>query len=136
MARARKNARPHEDSTAHSRSPRHGHLEARLRRAIQTLLAQGLNDPRIRGLVSVTELDLAPDLGRAVVRVSVLPAEYGNLTVAGLRHAAPRLVGEVARMVRARRIPSLIFELDDRLKRQAAFDALLASNREEIPREA
>jgi len=101
------------------------------------LLAKGLNDPRIRGLVSVTEVDLSPDQSQAVVRVSVLPAEAGPLTVAGLRHAAPRLVSEIASVVRARRIPSLQFQLDERLKKQAAFDAaLIATKGEGTPREA
>jgi len=89
------------------------------------LLAKGLNDPRIRGLVSVTEMDLAPDQSHAVVRVSVLPAESGRLTVAGLRHAAPRIAVELGRVVRARRMPTLDFQLDERLKKQAALDAAL-----------
>jgi len=110
-----------------ARSPRQGHLEARVRRALQMLLAKGLNDPRVRGLVSVTEVDLAPDQSHAIVRVSVLPAEAGPLTVAGLRHAAPRLASEVGAVVRSRRLPGLDFRLDERLKNQASFDAALSS---------
>lgn len=86
-------------------------------------------------MVSVTEVDLAPDLGRAVVRVSVLPHAYGRRSVAGLRAAAPHLAGELMRLVRVRRLPMLDFQLDERLKKQAALDALLVTNRED-PREA
>jgi len=133
MGRPRHHERAPDDASGNARSPRQGHLEARLRRALQTILARGLNDPRIRGLVSVTELDLSPDQASAIVRVSVLPAPYGPLAVAGLRHAAPRIAGELGRMVRSRRLPTLRFELDDRLKKEAALDALLASDREESP---
>lgn len=98
---------------------------------MQLLLVKGLNDPRIRGLVSVTEVNLSPDFGHATVRVSVLPEQAGRLTVAGLQHAAPRLAGEVARVVRSRRLPVLDFQLDDRLKKQAAIDAAISSTKEE-----
>lgn len=131
MARSRDHSRSSEGAGGESRSPRQGHLEARLRRALQMILARGLNDPRIRGMVSVTDFDLAPDQASARVRISVLPEQHGPLAIAGLRHAAPRIVGEMSGMVRARRLPTLHFELDDRLKKEAAFDALLASNREE-----
>lgn len=131
MAGRRHHARSNEGDDGGARSPRQGHLEARLRRAVQMILSRGLNDPRIRGLVSVTELDLAPDQSHARVCVSVLPAEHGPLTLTGLRHAAPRIAAEAGRSVRARRLPSLSFELDDRLKRAAALDALLAHDREE-----
>ncbi|MBX3354753.1 MAG: 30S ribosome-binding factor RbfA [Phycisphaeraceae bacterium] len=113
------------------RSPRQGHLEARLRRALQTILARGLHDPRFRGLVSVTEVDLSPDQARASVGISVLPSEHGPLTVAALRHAAPHLAAEVGQMVRSRRLPQLDFQLDDRLKKQAALDAALNSTKGE-----
>lgn len=131
MRRAGPDNRSDRDAEDRSRSPRQGHLEARLRRALQMLMVKGLNDPRIRGLISVTELDLAADQSRAIVRVSVLPAEAGPLTVAGLRHAAPRLVVELGQMVRARRMPMLDFQLDDRLKKLAAFDAALNESKGE-----
>lgn len=133
MGRPRHHARAEDENGSESRSPRQGHLEARLRRALQTILVRGLNDPRIRGLVSVTGFDLAPDQSSAVVHISVLPAQYGPLTIAGLQHAAVRLTAEIGGMVRARRLPTLRFELDDRLKKEAALDALLASDREESP---
>lgn len=113
-------------------SPRQGHLVARLRRAVQTVLARGLADPRVRGLVSVTELDLAPDLSSAIVHVSVLPEGAGALTIAGLRHAAPHLAQEVGQLVRARRLPALDFRLDERLKKQAALDAVLRGTNDSI----
>ncbi len=105
--------------------PRHAHVAAQIRRSLQLLLAKGLNDPRIRGLVSITGVDLSPDHTNARVLVSVLPGEHGPLAVAGLRHAAGRLHGQVGRALRLRRVPRLDFELDDSLKKQARLDASL-----------
>ena len=93
-------------------------MAAQIRRSLQLLLAKGLNDPRIRGLVSITGVDLSPDHTNARVLVSVLPGEHGPLAVAGLRHAAGRLHGQVGRALRLRRVPRLDFELDDSLKKQ------------------
>lgn len=131
MRRAGPDNRNDRGAGDNSQSPRHGHLAARIRRAIQTLLLKGLNDPRVRGMISVTEVDLAPDHSRILVHVSVLPAEAGRLTIAGLNHAAPRLAGEVGRMVRAKRIPMLDFRLDERLKKQAALDAAIIASKGE-----
>ena len=56
------------------------HLEqvaSEVRRRLQDLLVRGLSDPRVRGMVSVTDVKVAPDLSEAYVKVSVLPEEQG-----------------------------------------------------------
>ncbi len=100
-----------------------------IRRGIGAVLLRGLGDERIRGLVSVTRVAVAPDLRTATVHVSVLPQEHAALTLHGLNRAAPRIQAELARHVQLRRTPRLKFELDDSLKKQAALDAALAEAR-------
>lgn len=95
--------------------------------AVQSVITRGLNDPRVRGLVSVTKVELTPDLSEARVFVSVLPAEHSELTMHGLRSAAGHVQREVAAQVAARRMPRLSFRLDQSLKRQAALDRSLAA---------
>lgn len=106
-------------------SVRHDHLLSEFRRKLQTVIARGLNDPRIRGLVSITGVHLADDLSEAKVLVSVLPAEHEKLTLEGLRSAAPKIVSELAPSLRMRRLPRLRFEIDDSLKKQAALYAAI-----------
>jgi ribosome-binding factor A len=101
-----------------------------IRRAVQSALARGLNDPRIKGLVSVTQVRVDHDLSHAAVSVSVLPAESGDLTVKGLQHAARRVQAELAKQARLRRVPHLSFHLDESIKKQAAFEEALAEGRE------
>jgi ribosome-binding factor A len=91
-----------------------------LRRAVQTVIERGLNDPRMRGLTSVTEVKVAPDLSQAVVSVSVMPAEQAELNLHALRHAAGHIRSVVGRRVQMRRIPRLIFRLDHSIKKEAA----------------
>jgi len=90
-----------------------------LRRAVQEVLARGLHDPRVRGLVSVTRVDLSPDHANATVYVSVLPAEHGELTLHGIRHAKRYVRSEVAKRIAFRRMPELSFRLDNAIKSEA-----------------
>lgn len=98
-----------------------------LARTLQERLARGLHDPRYRGLVSILEVRVSPDLADATVFVSVLPAEAGPLSVEALRHAARHLAGEMLKRTRLRRIPRLHFRLDDRLKQAATLEASIRS---------
>jgi ribosome-binding factor A len=99
-----------------------------LHHAIQNVITRGLNDPRVRGLISVTKIEVAPDLADAQVYVSVLPAERSELTMHGLRGAAGHIQRAVAPAVAAKRMPRLHFRLDDSLKKQATLDAALRND--------
>jgi ribosome-binding factor A len=91
-----------------------------LRRRLQEALMRGLNDPRVRGLVTITDVSVSPDLSEARCGVSVLPAEHGPLTLAGLQSAAPHLARRVTDGLRLRRLPRFRFELDESLKAPVA----------------
>jgi len=104
-------------------------IASTLRRAVQERITRGLNDPRIRGLVSITSVEVAPDLSEAYIGVSVLPSEHAALTLRGLESAAGRLRGEIGRAIRLRVMPRLLFRLDDSLKKMAALDAAIRSGR-------
>ncbi|MCC6425563.1 MAG: 30S ribosome-binding factor RbfA [Phycisphaerales bacterium] len=100
-------------------------ISASLLRAIQEVLARGLADPRIRGLITVTDVTVAPDLSEARVMVSVLPQSAQELTLHGLQAAAVHLRREVGELIDMRRMPQLLFRVDTRLKKEATvLDAL------------
>jgi ribosome-binding factor A len=96
-----------------------------LHRAVQQVITRGLNDPRVRGLISVTKVQVSGDLADATVSVSVMPAERAELTLHGLRHAARYIRTEVGRSVRMRRVPRLSFKLDASLKKEAQVIAAI-----------
>lgn len=93
-----------------------------LGRIIQERLVKGFADPRIRGMVSVIGVDVAPDLRSAMVKISVLPDRYGPRTLAGLRSVTGVLRRTIRDETALRRVPELEFRLDDSLKRAAALD--------------
>lgn len=107
---------------------RSAQVAAEIRRAVQSEIGRGLNDPRVQGIVSVTEVGVSPDGSEARIRVSVLPAERASLTLSGLRAAAGFLRRRVMDETRIGRVPRLLFEVDERLKRQSALDAALESS--------
>ncbi len=102
-------------------------LASTLDRAVRAVLARGLQDPRVRGLVTVTGVHVGEDLREAVVSVSILPQEYEELTVHGLEGAAAHIRHEVSELVEVRKVPTLRFRLDRSLKKEAAV--LAAINR-------
>ena len=97
-----------------------------LERALQDVLARGLEDPRVKGLITVTGVRLTDDLREATVLVSILPADAAPLTMHGLQHAARHLRRQVGERVALRRMPMLRFKLDESLKRQAGVLEALA----------
>lgn len=101
-----------------------------IRNAVQGALSRGLGDPRIRGLVSITEVDVSPDLADALIRISVLPEQYESRVLRGLSSANGRFRREVQQATRLRRIPRIRFELDKSLKRQARIESLLSGGEE------
>lgn len=100
-------------------------VESTITRAIQQVLAKGLNDPRYRGLVSVTELRLTKDLREATVLISIYPEKHQELTMHAIVHATRHIRREAGDLVALDRMPDLHFRLDTRLKVQAeVLDAL------------
>ena len=100
-------------------------MASSLQRAIGEVLAEGLSDPRVRGMVSVTGVKVSSDLHFADVSVSVLPEGATGLTVVGLISAAGHVRERVSERLRARHLPRLRFHADETLKKEAkVFDAI------------
>ena len=101
-----------------------------LERAVQTVLSRGLNDPRVRGLISVTGIKVSDDLRNATVMVSILPEEHAGTSMHGLKSAARHIRREVGDIVSLRRVPDLSFKLDQSLKKHAAVLAAIEAARQ------
>jgi ribosome-binding factor A len=100
-------------------SHRKEQVASTLQRAVQQVIGRGLNDPRIRGLITVTEVQVPSDLRTATIMISVLPEERQTLTLKGIQDAARHIRREVGELVALNQIPELHFKLDLSLKRQA-----------------
>ncbi|MBK7405229.1 MAG: 30S ribosome-binding factor RbfA [Phycisphaerales bacterium] len=106
-------------------------ISAAVRRALQEVLARGLSDPRVRGLITITGVRVTEDLTVAKVSVSVLPADQQELTLHGLRAAAGFLRKQIRPAIPMRRTPLIEFRLDESIKREAAVLGALEAVRRE-----
>jgi ribosome-binding factor A len=102
-----------------------------IREEVATFLAEGVKDPRVTGLVTVTGVDVTRDLRRARIFVSVLGTdEERRGTLDGLNHVAGHLRSHVGRALRLRLAPEIEFRLDDTIAKAARIETLLSQIRE------
>ena len=109
-------------------------LNSLIRRDVSELLRYEVKDPRVSGVVSVTQVDTSGDVQHAKVYVSV----YGTLrekeeTIAALQYAAGFIRRQLRGRLETRHVPTLKFILDDTLTEGNQMLDLLDSLSEEMP---
>jgi ribosome-binding factor A len=101
-------------------------LKEQMRSDLAQLIARDMKDPRIAGLVSVTSVDLSPDLRHAHVYISVLGSEEERKhTLSGLRSATGFLRSQLAARMTTKRAPDLQFSLDTSIERGERIMSLI-----------
>lgn len=96
--------------------PRKLRLNVQIQRELTSLIRTELTDPRVAG-ITVTTVDVAPDMRQANVTVSLLgPDEQLNIAVKALNHAAGKLRHELGVNLRLRFVPQLHFKPDVALR--------------------
>ena len=99
-----------------------------VRRELSRLMLDGVKDPRIAPLTTITDVTVAPDLKTAKVYVSVYgDEETKKNTMDGLKNAGPFLRSMLARNLNMRLTPQLFFVLDDSLDYAMKIDNMIAS---------
>ena len=99
------------------RTQRLNHL---FREELSDLIRTELSDPRVGEIVSITRVDVSPDLENASAFVSVLgDPETKTATMQALSHAEPFLRRHMLERLRIRRIPHLHFMLDQTIEEAA-----------------
>lgn len=94
-----------------------------LRQEISQLLAREIKDPRLGGVISITQVQTASDLRSARVLVSVMgDQETRETALDGIQSAAAFLRRELRDRLKLRYVPFLKFALDDSMENA---DALL-----------
>src|SRR5712692_1998855 len=92
---------------------RHERIAEEILHEVSAMLAGELKDPRLAGLLTVTEVRVTPDLKQARIFVSVEGTEAEQATtLAGLAAAAGYVRHELAERLGLRRSPEVHFVLD------------------------
>jgi ribosome-binding factor A len=97
---------------------RNARLNSLLKREISQLLERTVNDPRLCGLISITDVSVSPDLEHAKVFVSILgnEADKGEV-LKGFDAASGFLRKELASRLTLKCVPKLSFYCDDSIER-------------------
>ena len=105
-------------------------IGAQLLEELSRLLREEVTDPRIR-LVTLTRIDVSPDLRNALVYVMVMPPEKREDSLAGLSRAVPFLRKSLARHAGLRFTPRLKFVYDDAFESGQRVEELLRDLRDD-----
>jgi len=106
-------------------------VAAAVREEVATFLTESAKDPRLVGFVTVTGVEVTPDLRHARVFVSVMGSESEKkATFDGLASTASHLRSRVGRALRLRVAPEFQFREDDSIARAARIESLLAGIRD------
>jgi ribosome-binding factor A len=105
---------------------RHERIAEEIRDEVTAMIAGELKDPRIAGLVTITEVRVSVDLKNVRIFVSVLGSAAERVsTLRGLAAAAGFIRHELMDRLRLRRSPELRFELDHSAEYGERIESLL-----------
>jgi ribosome-binding factor A len=97
-----------------------------IKRELADMIRKDLKDERIKGIVSITDVECTHDLRAARVFISVFGDEQQREgTMAALNNELGRIRGELCRRLGLRFAPELSLKLDDSLERGARVTDLL-----------
>ncbi len=97
-----------------------------IREVVGMTILSDLRDPRIEN-VTVTRVEVSPDMRNAKVHVSVMGSEAKqNLAIKGLESSAGYLQSKINDRIDTRYTPKLVFKLDDGVKKSIAIAKMLA----------
>lgn len=106
-------------------------ISEEVKKAISVMLINGIKDPRITSMISVTDVEVTNDLRYAFVYISILGGDKEE-SLEGLNSARGYIRREVGRQVKLRYAPEIIFKIDDSIERGMYMDELIKSvNKEE-----
>ncbi len=108
-------------------------LQESLRAELSDVIRREMRDPRFTGgLLSITDVEVTPDLKHATVYVSVLGDEQARKDeLAALKGATHVLRTELKRRRAFVNVPELSFKYDDAIERGGQMFALLERVRQE-----
>ncbi|SHJ44461.1 30S ribosome-binding factor RbfA [Tepidibacter formicigenes] len=96
--------------------PRTKRIGEEIKKVVSRLLLEGIKDPRVSTLVSVTDVDVTSDLKYAYIYVSVLSGDKES-TLKGLKSASGFIRREVGKNIKLRYTPEIIFKLDESIEK-------------------
>ena len=103
-----------------------------LREEISRLLSREIKDPRLSGLLTITQVSTSSDLRNAKVYLSVLGTDEENSTaLRGIQSAATFMRKQLRERLRLKYVPFLTFEIDNSMETSDNIFRLMDQARQE-----
>ncbi|HLZ51695.1 MAG TPA: 30S ribosome-binding factor RbfA [Candidatus Acidoferrum sp.] len=113
---------------------RHERVGEEIAHEINAMLAGELKDPRLEGMVVVSEVRVQPDMKHARVFINMQgSAKEQTDAIKALEHAAGFIRRELIERLQLRRLPELHFTLDHSQEYTERIDELLKEMKKDKP---
>jgi ribosome-binding factor A len=99
-----------------------------IQRELSGLLARELRDPRV-GMLTITSVDVSPDLSHAKVFFTLLDKKSLDSTLQGLSRSAGFLRSQLAKRIKLYTTPQLRFVYDESVERGDHLSRLIDSTK-------
>lgn len=110
-------------------------VNAEVQHELANLIREGIKDPRIHPMTSVTGVEVAPDLKTCRAYISVLgDDEAKKNTIAGLKNAEGYIRRQLAKSINLRNTPEVRFILDESIEYGVTMSKLIdeVTRKEEV----
>jgi ribosome-binding factor A len=97
-----------------------------IQREVAELIRLEMRDPRV-GMLTITSVDVSPDMSHAKVFFTLLEKEKLPATLAGLKRSAGFLRSQLARRIKMYTTPELRFEYDETVEQGDRISRLIDS---------
>lgn len=90
-----------------------------IRESVSDTISNRLSDPRITGIVSVTDVDISPDLKNADISLSIMGADakQAKRTLLAIKHASKHIQARLGRKMTSKFCPRLSFHEDMKFRK-------------------
>ncbi len=113
---------------------RHERVGEEIAHEINAMLAGELKDPRLEGMVVVTEVRVQPDMKHARVFINMRgTSKEQNDAIKALEHASGYIRSEIIERLQLRRLPELHFMLDLSQEHVERIEQLLKEMKKDKP---
>ncbi len=107
-------------------------ISEEIKKVLSELLLNGLKDPRVTSMTTVTEVKVTRDLSYANVYISVLGnKKEKEESLRGLKNAKGFLRSEIGKKIDLRHVPEPVFHLDETLEHASHIEKLIKKVKEE-----
>ena len=100
-------------------------IDEQLKEELSKIISQELSDPKLTGMISVSQVKTTPDLKYARVFVTMIGCKSQKENLAILKKSSGYIRTLIAKRVNLRITPELVFEFDESIEYGAKIDKIL-----------